>query len=121
MDMEFAQLISLFRYAENALIVERNYFDSKADDPFTDTAARLEAMTAMTLLDAKLAELRSKKDNIIAAHSGGTFPSPSAELLSKVHAAAEKLSKALTEAANAKAAVLAAADFFGVVGAIGTS
>lgn len=121
MDMQFAQLISLFRYAENAYITERNYFDSKADDPFTDTAARLEAMTAMTQLDAKLVDLRNKKDSLIAAHGAGTFPSPSPELLTKVHDAAQRLSNALTNAASAKAVVAAAVDFFNVVGAISTA
>lgn len=118
MDANFASLISFYRYAEDTLTIERNYYRDRKSDPFMTTDERLEAMTAMVQLDVKLVELKAKKEDLVAAHDGGTFPAPSNATLAKVHVAAEKLSKALSRAANANAVVLAAADFFEVLGKV---
>jgi hypothetical protein len=118
MDQKFAELISLYRYAENALIIERNYFEAKSQDPFITSAARLEAMAFMTQLDSFLQQLRFDKDNLIAAHQNGVFPPPSQELLKKARDITKKLGEELQNANTAKAVVLAAADFLALIGGL---
>lgn len=56
------------------------------------------------------------EENFRTPYWNATFPAPSDATLVKVHDAAERLSKALTSAANATAVVLATADFFEVLG-----
>mgnify|MGYP001580955950 CR=1 FL=1 len=118
MDDNTAEFISSLGCAEDALTIERNYFEAKAQSPFSTNAAGIDAMTYMTKLDAQLEQLENMIANTTVAARGGEFKALSEKRINEVRAATEALGAALRTAAELKAVVLAASDFLGVVGPI---
>ena len=77
MDDQAAKVLSYLDYAIESLTTEREYFRTKAKDPFVSSADRVRAMAVFTQLDAQITELVERRDALLAGYRKGTIAPPS--------------------------------------------
>lgn len=118
MDHQAAKVLSYLDYAIESLTTEREYFRTKAKDPFVSSADRVRAMAVFTQLDAQITELVERRDALLAGYRKGTIAPPSSALVSKALAATKALAAEIQNATKVEAVLDSVSGFLTVLTSI---